>query len=250
MVASVQRSAILCSITLAAVLCATAVDAACGDHGPVAPLILGRLPIAADASDLAKARLASAYLEFAYSDSSPPGFYLGPNSADLFDIGSKILASITGFRATTFINCMSHALVISIDHINVLEDPGDAIGGILRLFTRGNSILALRFTEFVMTNYPDYYITVVGHSAGGGIASYAAGLYGLPSITYNSARTPAARTNDGAQQLNVIVRGDWIADPRNSPRALSGLTLFVDAGSFRGSLHSREALEIGLRNVR
>ena len=65
----------------------------------------------------------------------------------------------------------------------------------------------------------DYEVDVViGHSAGGGMASWVGHVAAIPSVTYNAAvPTQQALRNDGALQINVVVGGDRWGDPEARP---------------------------------
>jgi hypothetical protein len=111
----------------------------------------------------------------------------------------------------------------------------------------GASATALAFVDLVRKAHPDEALTVIGHSSGGGTASFLGAVLGLSSITFNGARTRAALRNDGAHQLNVIVRGDFWGDPAVLPGRLAGKTLWLDGdGLARRERHSLAAIVAGL----
>jgi hypothetical protein len=69
---------------------------------------------------------------------------------------------------------------------------------------------------------------VIGHSAGGGMASWVAYELGVPSVTFNAAApTEQALLNDGAQQTNVVVTGDRWGDPANTQASLAGTYVYL-----------------------
>lgn len=186
------------------------------------------LPIPAGASDSMKAALALPYaamIAFVPTTEAPPGFQRGPGPMELLGAGNQFLSALSGFNAGTFVSCSGRAVIIAFDGLRDF-DLRDYIAGALRRAGGGYSTLAFDFTAAVLAAFPDYDVSVIGHSAGGNLASYVAGAFSLPSITFNAARTEASRTwNDGSKQLNVIVRGDPIAD--GSP-SLPGVALYLD----------------------
>lgn len=72
-----------------------------------------------------------------------------------------------------------------------------------------------RYVEMAM----DYDVDVViGHSAGGGMASWVGHVAAIPSVTFNAAvPTRQALQNNGALQVNVVVGGDRWGDPEARP---------------------------------
>lgn len=76
--------------------------------------------------------------------------------------------------------------------------------------------LLIQFVRDVEAYYRSADVTLTGHSLGGGLASYAAGALGLPSITFNASRNPFSNANSGVKQLNVIVTTDAVGNPIGS----------------------------------
>lgn len=145
-------------------------------------------------------------------------------------------------------------------------DPGEGTAAVAILGTRvnlrgvfavlrrrlfgGSSSLAIAFVDLVRAELPGHALTVVGHSSGGGIASHVGAVLGLPSITFNGARTRSALLNDGSRQLNVIVRGDFWGDPGILPGRLAGETMWLDAeGTSRPDRHSLPAIVLALERA-
>lgn len=192
------------------------------------PLLSAALPIPADATDAAMASLALPYaamIAFVPTNEAPAGFQRGPGPTDLLNEGNQVLTALSGFNAATFVSCSGEAVVIAFDGLRDF-DLRDYISGALRRAGGGYSTLAFDFTAAVLAAFPGYDVSVIGHSAGGNLASYVAGAFSLPSITFNASRTEASLAwNDGSRQLNVIVRGDPIAD--GSP-SLPGVALYLD----------------------
>lgn len=152
---------------------------------------------------------------------------------------------LADFRAAAFVNEADGTVVVAILGTRV------TLRGVFAILRRrifgGSSRLAIGFVTRVRAAFPGRDVIVVGHSSGGGIASHTAAVLDLPSITFNGARTRAALVNDGARQLNVIVRGDFWGDPGILPGRLRGRTLWLDAdGVPRRDRHSLTTIVHGL----
>jgi hypothetical protein len=193
-------------------------------------------PLADDATDTAKAILALPYgAMFGYvtTREAPPGFQRGPGPGDVLPGGGRVMSVLTGFSPATFVSCSGEAVVVVLDGLRDFDFRDYVAGGLGRA-GGGYSRLALDFAAALVAAYPGHDVSIIGHSAGGDVASYVAGALGLPSITFNAARSEASLTvNDGSRQLNVIVRGDPVAD--RSP-SLPGMTLYLDMDTERPHL--------------
>ena len=164
--------------------------------------------MAADAEDLGTDSLA------------PYGFVRGPDSLELFaEYGDGLFAGalVAGFYGTTYFHCDERAIAIVIRSM-APRDVRDWMSSVLRR-SSGTAEVALAFVEAVREAYPDYALSVVGHSAAGAVASYVAAEQNLPSVVFNATRTDFAQTNDGAEQLVVTVSGDVFSDPEAAPAA-------------------------------
>jgi hypothetical protein len=77
---------------------------------------------------------------------------------------------------------------------------------------------AAQLAGIVKQTYPKAIITVTGHSLGGGLATYAAQqVPGISNVViFNSARPPilSSVTLGGVNQINVVVPGDAIGNPK------------------------------------
>lgn len=137
-------------------------------------------------------------------------------------LGPPDYSSITGFNASTTEHC-SGTVIVSI-YGTTLYDPRDLIGIIARqMGARSNQ--AVDYTRRVIEDHPDQRIVVVGHSAGGSIASYVGAVLNLETVSFNSIPTPAAMTNDGHQQTVVVVRDDLHRDEHD---VLNGRLIWLD----------------------
>ncbi|MCW5718183.1 MAG: hypothetical protein KIS68_10180 [Bauldia sp.] len=135
-------------------------------------------------------------------------------------------AVLADFRAAAFVNAAERTVAIAIPGTRV--NLRGSLGVVHRRVFGGASRLAMALVGLVRTELRDHAVTIVGHSSGGGIASHVGAALGLPSITFNGARTRAALLNNGDRQLNVIVRGDFWGDPNVLPGRLAGRTLWLD----------------------
>jgi hypothetical protein len=213
-----------------------------------APAIQNDLPVtsASGAQELAAFALPYSLMIGLSADGalSPPGFARGPGPAEILPLGGgQFLADLSGIPAATFVSCESNSIVVAFDGVGGF-DPRQYLAAILRRTDGGYSEVAVAYVDAVREAFPDHYVSVIGHSEGGNMASYAAGMLGLPSITFNASRTEASTTiNDGGKQLNVIVRGDPIADPTGE-QGLPGLTLYLDVVA--DNLHTIETVRAGL----
>lgn len=108
---------------------------------------------------------------------------------------------LTGFDATVW-NNGSETVVAILG----LEGLLDVIGSFIRrLFGYDPRIL-----EWVKKYNPD---VVIGHSGGGGIASWIGSKIRVRTVTFASGRTRWSLENDGTNQTNVWITGDRWGDP-------------------------------------
>jgi hypothetical protein len=119
---------------------------------------------------------------------------------------------LTGFNAGVFRRTDGGETVIAIKGVRPW-DPRDLTAMMVRR-RFGYPRSTLRFAEAMLRKWGTP-MTVIGHSGGGGVASWLGYKLGLPTVTFNSGRTRAALLNDGAKQVNVCVRGDKWGDPWN-----------------------------------
>ena len=101
-------------------------------------------------------------------DLSPPGYIRGPDSTEWFrayDPGAAAWATLTSFYAATFFHCTTRTMVVAFESINPI-DPRDLVVSVSRQIFGGWSPFALRFAEAMQAAYPDYEITLAGHSGG------------------------------------------------------------------------------------
>lgn len=228
------------------------------------PVLGGTLPATEAWSEREIARFALPYANLVSylrppekRDLSPPGYVRGLDSTEWFrayDPSAAVWAAATSFYAATFFHCTTRTMVIAFESINPF-DPRDVVVSFSRQIFGGWSPFALQFTEAVRAAYPDYEITLAGHSGGGGLASYVGGQLGLPVIAFAPARNTAATSHETDRQLNVTVIGDPIADPNafsvrpfRGPRVVPGTTLFlsVEVTHFIREIHALATVIRGL----
>lgn len=191
------------------------------DSDPVAP-IRDHLPVDQSFSDRALARFAYPYALMIYDAErayryalAPYGFIRGEDSREVFaELGPEAVARQlgTGFYATTFFHCREKALVVVFRSVD-FYDIRDFLSALERQVGSGESSEALLFFDTIRARYPDYWISVAGHSAAGAIASFVGAARAVPSVVFNATRTDAALGNDGRDQLVVIMEGDALSDP-------------------------------------
>lgn len=187
------------------------------------------------ASTVARARRALPYARILLSFDEPtaplPDGWAVAMDWRSFGPGPRLAAMLADLRMAAFVNRGEGLVAVAI--------PGTRVNlrGVFAVLRRrmfgGSSGLATVFVDRVRAEFPGSVVTVVGHSSGGGIASHVGVVLGLPTITFNGARTRAALLNDGSRQLNVIVRGDFWGDPGILPGRLAGETVWLDAGDLR-----------------
>jgi pimeloyl-ACP methyl ester carboxylesterase len=119
---------------------------------------------------------------------------------------------LTGFNAGVFRRASTGDVVVGIKGVRPWDLRDLAAIPIKRTFGYPRS--TLRFAETVLDRWGPG-VTFIGHSGGGGVASWLGHELGRPSVTFNSGRTKASLLNDGRRQINVCVRGDVWGDPWN-----------------------------------
>ena len=92
-------------------------------------------------------------------------------------------------------------------------NPRDVLGALVRRRC-GYSRQSLLFARSVVRAY-GRNVTIIGHSGGGGLASWLGQKLRVASVTFNSGRTKWSLLNDGHKQTNVCIRGDFWGDPWN-----------------------------------
>jgi len=160
----------------------------------------------------------------------------------------RLGAALADLRMAAFVNRGARTVAVAILGTRV------NLRGVLAVLRRrtfgGSSRSAVAFVRRVGVAFPGHAVVVVGHSSGGGIASHVGAVLGLPTITFNGARTRAALQNDGALQLNVVVRGDLWGDPGILPGRLAGATLWLEGTALRqAERHALPTIVAGLERV-
>lgn len=143
-----------------------------------------------------------------------------------------------GFSATIFRNDQTKEIVVSIRGTNepipnplqpfgtrALRAPGDwetnidalslktANDRLVAQYVAGRSLAARLGRIYANTPYSSYSRTLVGHSLGGAIASYAGQHTDVRVITFDAARNALSTTGTSSRQVNVIATGDPVSDP-------------------------------------
>lgn len=217
---------------------------------PVAP-ISDRLPVNQNFSDRDLARFALPYAQM-ISDATrrwrdnlePYGFVRGEDSTAVFaEIGDGAMLSqiASGFYGTTFFHCREKAIVVAIRSVE-FYDLRDFLGALDRQIASGEAEPALVFFDAIRARYPDYSISVTGHSSAGGIASWVGAVRSVPTVVFDATRTDASLSNDGRDQLAVRVAGDVLSDP--DATAPPGIMRMVESLTDREEVLSGTELEI------
>jgi hypothetical protein len=81
--------------------------------------------------------------------------------------------------------------------------------------------------------YPGYKLTLVGHSLGGALASYAGHYTKADVYTFDPARNVLAGTGSNPRQINIITKGDPVSDPHGTLGALAGSTSYLPGRTVR-----------------
>lgn len=167
-------------------------------------------------------------------------------------IGTEIDAYRDGTDGSAELGCFAvqpsecgsreHPTSVIVVAVNGMHDLRDFVAALFRRFT-GYSERIVNFIAEVDRLHQPATLIVIGHSAGGGIASWAGAQLGLPTVTFNAARTLQARSNDGSRQINVIVCGDPFGDPIGGlyGHPLAGATVWLHADA---DLHSHRMATI------
>ena len=119
---------------------------------------------------------------------------------------------LTGFYAGVFRQLSTGKIVVAVKGVRPW-DPRDLVAVPIRR-TLGYPRSTLGIAKKTLGRWGPG-ATIIGHSGGGGVASWLGHKLGLPTVTFNSGRTKAALLNDGSQQINVCIRGDKWGDPWN-----------------------------------
>jgi len=148
---------------------------------------------------------------------------------------------LTGLTAGVFHCHNSGETVIAIRGVR----PWDLRNVVSALVRRrfGYSKTSLRFAQSIQRQ-DTRIVTIIGHSGGGGLASWLGYKLDVPTVTFNSGRTRSSLLNDGHRQFNVCVRGDFWGDPWNGlySMPLRGEYLVLDRSMGSRQTHSLVAI--------
>ncbi len=246
------------AMTVAAALAPTAGRAqACTPIGPLPP------PGASDAALAAYVRPFAALAAFVEVDTLalvspekraehplPNDFTFAFDAYDLFaeeDPEALLLARLSGIHAEVFIHCGGDLVVIDYRGMQI-RDLRQYVTVIIRRML-DEPPLAMRFSSLVLQRFPGANVLQVGHSGGGGMAIYTGWALNIPTIAFNPVRPRYDDGLDGGpRSINVIVRGDFLADPTMEGQAAPpGRTLWLDPGDT--PWRHRHDLETVLRSL-
>lgn len=160
---------------------------------------------------------------------------------------ARIYRDWTGLDIFVFRNKTIDATVMAIKGVEV-GDPRDVISMLMRRAFQRYSPNSRRLAQRWRDQWdPDRFV-IIGHSGGGGLASWLGGELDVPTVTFNAGRTEASLANDGQQQVNVIIRGDEFGDPISGlyGMPLAGIDIYLDADRGEGT-HWMETIIAALR---
>ena len=163
----------------------------------------------------------------------PDDFSLAFDAIDLFaeeDRAALVQARLTGLHASAFLHCDGELVVIAYRGMQ-MRDPRQYVTVAIRRLSVAPA-LAVRFAELVVNRFPHLDVLLVGHSGGGGMAIYTGWARSIPMIAFNPVRPRFnERIDNGEGSINIIVRGDILADPTVTGKAEPpGRTLWLDPG--------------------
>lgn len=153
------------------------------------------IPMAKIQKDLVYARLASASYDEAEGNGELVNlFALGWDAIDIYPDNPT---SFNGYRARLFMQESTHEFVLSFAGTNDFIDIGDdayqaVLGSVFGMDKQYDSALSDSWKAFSKANetFPNPMgnsVRFVGHSLGGGLASAASYVYGMPATTFNAA---------------------------------------------------------------
>ena len=108
--------------------------------------------------------------------------------------------STSGLNATLYKNDDINEVVISFRGTEL--QPSDILEDVQLPFGNRQQELALEWVKQMIEEYPDYSVSLTGHSLGGGLAQYVSYYTGLDAVTYNAAHVPV--TIRGENRDNVV----------------------------------------------
>ena len=152
----------------------------------------------------------------------------------------------TGLTAAVFRCEAEDKTVLAFRGVRVWN-PRDLIGALIRRRC-GYTSISLRLARSVAQEF-GADLTIIGHSGGGGLASWLGGQLGVPSVTFNSGRTKWSLLNDGERQTNVCISGDFWGDPWNGlyGMPLPGQYLLLDRPEGKRETHAIPVVLAALR---
>jgi len=163
----------------------------------------------------------------------PDEFSLAFDAIDLFaeeDRVALVMARLTGLRASAFLHCYGKLIVIAYSGMQI-RDPRQYVAVAIRRLSDA-PVLAVRFADLVVDRFLHLGVLLVGHSGGGGMAIYTGWARNIQTIAFNPVRPRStAHIDNSEESINVIVRGDILADPTVMGGAEPpGRTLWLDPG--------------------
>jgi hypothetical protein len=97
-------------------------------------------------------------------------------------------------------------------------------------------ILASNLQSYLSKTSPGYSLSLTGQSLGGTLASYAGQYVNANVYTIEPARNVLAGTGANSRQINIIVAGDPVSDPKAPAANLAGSTKYLPGKTYQVSL--------------
>lgn len=162
--------------------------------------------------------------------------FVGPDDLGLTRWQTLNIA-FSGFNAVLY--RVDGKLVLAFEGTNLAEGLSDLLSdfrigawGITNQYEFGQYIAAA-----VRLRYPNVELILTGHSMGGGIAAYAGGTLGIPTIAIDPSGNRAEDLAHSNMVLNVIAEGGGASyvQGRSHAERLVGKTVIISKGVFGGS---------------
>lgn len=117
---------------------------------------------------------------------------------------------LTGVNAAAFRHPGTGEVVVAIKGVNAWDIRDLIFIAVHRTIGYGESAVQL---VRKLIGETDSDVTIIGHSAGGGLASWLGERLAVATVTFNAGRTRSSLANSGRRQVNVCIRGDRWGDP-------------------------------------
>ncbi len=127
-------------------------------------------------------------------------------------------AAASGFSATVYQNAIGNITIAYRGTVDLFGPTARSDVQAANGQTPAQYAYAQELAILVQRNFPNAIVTVTGHSSGGGQATYAAQqVPGISQVITFNAASPgilSSVTRAGTSQINVVVPGDVVGDPK------------------------------------